>query len=164
MEAGKLKLRAILYWKLGIRTSDVLEKICEVFGDDTLVLRTVQLWYKRFDEGNFELEDRKRSGRPIKINNEDIVRMLTKQPSLSAQDIAEYINCGKKMVRRHLHLLEYVSKLNKWVPHELIENHKANRISACQVIERHKNDPFLDCVVTCDEKWVYYDNQSRRRS
>uniref|UniRef100_A0A1I7XCF3 Transposase n=1 Tax=Heterorhabditis bacteriophora TaxID=37862 RepID=A0A1I7XCF3_HETBA len=29
------------------------------------------------------------------------------------------------------------------------------------VILRNKNDPFLDRIVACDEKWILYDNQRR---
>lgn len=47
----------------------------------------------------------------------------------------------------------------------MTEIHKNNRVSACErLIERHENDSFLHRVVTCDEKWIYYNNNSRGRT
>ena len=43
------------------------------------------------------------------------------------------------------------------------DNQKKRRYEvSSSLLLRNKNDPFLDRVVTCDEKWVLYDN--RRRS
>ena len=49
------------------------------------------------------------------------------------------------------------------MPHELNDNQKERRYEvSSSLLLRNKNDPFLYRVVTCDEKWVLYDN--RRRS
>ncbi|KAF2364570.1 Transposase type 1 [Trinorchestia longiramus] len=65
-------------------------------------------------------------------------------------------------VSRHLKIIGKVKKLDKWVPHELNENQKLRRFEVCSMISlRNTNDPFLDRIVTCDEKWVIYDNRKR---
>ena len=49
------------------------------------------------------------------------------------------------------------------MPRELNDNQKKRRYEvSSSLLLRNKNDLFLDRVVTCDEKWVLYDN--RRRS
>jgi histone-lysine N-methyltransferase SETMAR len=54
---------------------------------------------------------------------------------------------------------------NKWVPHELTETNRTNRIEKCvSLLSRHKFSYFLDRIVTCDEKWIFYDNVVRQRS
>lgn len=167
MQPSSFQIRTIIFyeWKHGTKTSETLQKICEVFGEDILTLRSVQNWYKKFRAGNFDLEDDFRAGRPVEVDDDQIEQILKEQPSICCQDIAEYLSCGKETVRRHLHQLGYINKLNKWVPHLMSEANKANRVFACQrLLEKEKNDPFLGRVVTCDEKWIYYDNESRGRS
>jgi len=61
--------------------------------------------------------------------------------------------------------LGFIKKLDVWVLHELKEIHMTNRMSVCdQFIEREKNDPFLKRMITDDEKWIVYNNVSRKRS
>ena len=49
------------------------------------------------------------------------------------------------------------------MPHELNNNQKKHRYEVpFSLLLCNKNDPFLNRVATCDEKWVLYDN--RRRS
>lgn len=48
------------------------------------------------------------------------------------------------------------------MPHELNENKKNHRYEVCSVLLlRNNNDPFLDHIVTCNEKQILYDNQRR---
>ncbi|XP_012061732.1 PREDICTED: histone-lysine N-methyltransferase SETMAR-like [Atta cephalotes] len=61
--------------------------------------------------------------------------------------------------------LVFVKKLDVWVPHELKEIHLTNRMNVCdQLIKREENDPFLKRMITGDEKWIVYNNVSRKRS
>ena len=67
------------------------------------------------------------------------------------------------MISNHLGEIGKTKKLDKWVPHELNDNQKKRRYEVpSSLLLCNKNNPFLDRVATCDEKWVLYDN--RRRS
>ncbi len=56
-----------------------------------------------------------------------------------------------------------MKKLDKWASHKLGENQKNRRLEVCStLLPRDKREPFLDRIVTRDEKWSLHDN--RRRS
>jgi len=66
----------------------------------------------------------------------------------------------------YLKSLGFVKKLDVWVcSHELKEIYLTNRMSVCdQLIKREENDPFLKRMITGGEKWIVYNNISRKRS
>ena len=52
--------------------------------------------------------------------------------------------------------------MDKWVPHELNENHTRKRYeTSSALLLRNQNDLFLNRIVTCDKKWILYDNHKR---
>ena len=57
-----------------------------------------------------------------------------------------------------------MQKLGKWVPHELTENNNIQRFQLCTFLSSRQNcDPFLNRLVTGDEKWILYPNVKRRK-
>ena len=63
------------------------------------------------------------------------------------------------MVIQDLKQIGKVKKLDKWVSRELTK--KKNRyfeVSSSFTLGRN-NEPFLDWTVTCNEKWILYENQ-----
>ncbi|GFU72629.1 RNase H domain-containing protein [Trichonephila clavipes] len=59
----------------------------------------------------------------------------------------------------------FVSKLFVWVPHELSEKCLMDRISMCSSnLARHKREPFLDHLVTGDEKGILYKHVVRKKN
>ena len=81
------------------------------------------------------------------------------------RELATALKVSVGSVHGHLKSLGFVKKLDVWVPYELKEIHLTNRMSVCdQLIKREENDPFLKCMITGDEKWIVYNNVSRKKS
>lgn len=78
MSLNKQQIRAIIFyeWKQQTETKIVVKKMCDLLGQDIVKRRTVQLWYNHFNSGNFDLEDKKRSGRPKSIDDEKLKELL----------------------------------------------------------------------------------------
>ena len=66
------------------------------------------------------------------------------------------------VVAAHLKLLGMVKKLDKWVPHDFTEQQQLNRLDvSSSLLRRNDVETFLHRIVTCDEKWILYDNRKR---
>ncbi|CAD7004304.1 unnamed protein product [Ceratitis capitata] len=123
--------RIMLYeFPKGAATKDIRE----VHLDRAPAPRTVKKWFAKFRSADFNLEDQPRSDRPSELDD-DILRTLVAFHSL------------KKV--------GYTLKLDTWMPHQLSEKNKVDRMStAISLLRRIKNEPFLDRLVTGDEKWT----------
>ena len=49
--------------------------------------------------------------------------------------------------------------LDTWVPHVLTVENLVDRVSICEpLLKRNEIEPFLNWMITGDEKWITYDN------
>ena len=83
-------------------------------------------------------------------------------PLTTTQEVEE-LNADHSILVWHLKPIGKVKKLDKYVPCELTENQNNSSFEvSSSLILCNNNEPFLNHIVTCDEKWILYktgDNQ-----
>ena len=86
----KIEIRVLLrhYWKQGFNATAAARKICEVEGDDVVLDRTAWIWFKKFDDGDTDLRDKSRSGRPTAVDSEAIREAIEANPSTSTRRLS----------------------------------------------------------------------------
>ena len=85
--------------------------------------------------------------------------IILADPLTTTREVAEELNVNHSMVVQHLQQTGKVKKLDKWVPHELTSNKKKNsHFEVLPSLILHNNEPFLNRIVTRDEKWILYKN------
>lgn len=164
MEPSLHTIRSCLLYefKLHHSATQAAGNIRAAFGVDSVTDRTAQLWFQRFRSGDESLEDRPRSGRPSVVNEDALRAMMEADPRQTCSELASQLGCEESTIRIHLHAIGKVRKLEKWVPSTLTQENKTQRLVICSsLISRHNTDPFLDRILTCDEKWVLYNNIRR---
>jgi histone-lysine N-methyltransferase SETMAR len=167
MENNDVHFRHLMlyYFRKSRTPTETLEKILKVYVDATLSLRTVQRWFKRFQEGDFDLEDRPRSGRPSVTEPDPLVELLQDNARLSVREMSELLGLPKSTIHDHLRKLKFVARHDVWVPHDLTERNLIERISVCDtLLQRFHQEDFLKQIVTGDEKWVLYANPKRKKA
>ncbi|XP_025264307.1 histone-lysine N-methyltransferase SETMAR-like [Camponotus floridanus] len=167
MESEKQHFRHILffYYRKGKNAVQVRKKLSDVYGEDILTERQCQNWFAKFRPGNFDVEDVPRSGRPVEADEDTIKALIDANRRITTREIAERLNLSNSTVHDHLKRLGLISKLDIWVPHVHTERNLCRRVDVCDlVLKRQENNPFLERIITGDEKWVVYNNVKRKRS
>ena len=132
-------------------------KINAVFGNGSVNERTTRRWNAKFKTGNENLTNEDR-GRP-----ESVVTMqfdehqFKKNRDNSVRDYAKELGVSSTTISCHLKLIGKEKKMDKWVSHDLDENHKRKRFETSSALLRNQNDLFVNRKV--DEKWILYDNR-----
>ncbi|KAF2354724.1 Winged helix-turn-helix DNA-binding domain [Trinorchestia longiramus] len=109
-----------------------------------------------------ELLDEEGRGRLGSLENEQLHAVVEQNPRQSVREMSQTLGVSIATVSRHLKIIGKVKKLDKWVPHELNKNQKLRHFEVWSMLSLcNTNDLFLDRIVTCDEKWVLYDNRKR---
>jgi histone-lysine N-methyltransferase SETMAR len=118
----------------------------------------------KFRSGDRSLKDEARSGRPSEFDEAELQRLLEENPRQTTRALAEHLHCSHSTVEDHLRRLGKVQKLGVWVPHELSAVNRLCRETTCSaLLSRLDKEPFLDRIITGDEKWVLYVNVTRKR-
>lgn len=167
MSTDKIHLRhCILYeFEKDNNASKAAENICEVFGTDALCTRTCQRWFEKFRVGDLSLKEQPRSGRPSETDDDLLRAMLEDDPHLTTREIGEKLGIHYTTVADKIKSIGFILKLNIWVPHELTEKNLLDRVSVCSALEiRNRIEPFLDRLITGDEKWILYESAQRHKA
>ena len=146
-------------FKMGCKAAETTCNI-NAFGPETANECTVQQYFKKFSKGHKSLEGEESSGWPLEVDDDQLRAIIKADPLITMQEVAKELNIDLSMVDWQLKQIGKVKKLNKWVPHKLtkiLKNH------CCEVstslILSNNNEPFLNQIVVCNEKWILYNNQ-----
>ena len=91
--------------------------------------------------------------------------MLEQDPFLTSSEIAERLNSAQQIISDHIRKIGLVWKYSRWVPHELSQKNLDDRVVICtSLLARNKIEPFLNRMITGDEKWITYENIVRKRA
>uniref|UniRef100_A0A4W2ICD1 Mos1 transposase HTH domain-containing protein n=1 Tax=Bos indicus x Bos taurus TaxID=30522 RepID=A0A4W2ICD1_BOBOX len=139
MMLNKKRFRAIflLKFKIGHKAAETTHNIKNTFGPGTANKGAIQWWFKKFCKGNESLEDEKHSGWPWEVDNDQLRAVIEADPLTTTREVAQELN--HSMVIRHL---KQIGKMHSEVSSLIL----------------HNNEPFLNWIMTCDKKWIVYDN------
>jgi hypothetical protein len=131
-------------------------------GEGTVSQSTVSRWFHRFASGDASLEDRPHSGRPVEMEDEELLGQLEAQPDATTRKLAQALGRHHSTIHDRLLALGYRRVLARWTPHQLTPANRAVRVSICQSLLLHpQRAKFLANLVTGDESWVLYKNATR---
>lgn len=120
---------------------------------------TCRYWFRRFKNGHLDAEGRKHSEQPEECEDEELNEDLyqTQEQTMELLSVNQLTIPG-------------VWKPWKWLKSKTIRCHlnwnqdmfKKGFCLSEMLLQRQKKKLFLHCIVTGDEKWIYYDNLNQK--
>lgn len=139
--------------------------ILDTYGDKTISQKTCERWFDRFKNGNFNVKDNDHPGQPKKFEDAVLQALLDEDDRQTQKQLADALNISQQAISKRLRAMGKIQKEGKWIPYELNERNKQKRKTSCGILlEKHRRKSFLHRIVTGDEKWIYFENQKRRKS
>lgn len=166
-EPTKRNLREALLFCFHLKKSAAAARslLEEAYGGHTPSISTCEYWFRRFKSGDFDTDDKERSGQPKKFEDEELEALLDEDPCQTLQELSKSLGVDLSTVGRRLKAMGMISKQGNWVPYDLKPRDLERRLMTCeQLLARQKRKGFLHRIVTGDEKWIHYDNPKRKKS
>ena len=155
--------------KLKKMPTESLKMLQEAYRDQAMSRARVFEWHRRFREGEEDVEDKPRSGRPSSSKTDENVEAVRQavrgDRRLTVRMIAEQVGIDRQtvwqIITEELRMRKICAKM---VPKLLSDDQKARRMQVCEdTLQNIENDPeLLTKVITEDETWVFeYDPEKK---
>ncbi|KAG5320783.1 MOS1T transposase, partial [Pseudoatta argentina] len=155
--SNKVYLRGILlhYFIQKKSAAEAHRILVQTYGDNALSDTTCRDWFRRFKNNDFQLEDKE------KFQDKELEQLLDEDPSQTLSELGKILQVDESTVSKRLKGLGMIQKQGHWVPYELKPRGVERRFGTCELLlQRQKRKGFLHRIVTGDEKWIHYDNDT----
>lgn len=164
---NKHHLREVLIYFFNLKKSaaEAHRLLLEAYGEAALSERSCQEWFQKFKNGEFDVKDKERSGRPKVYEDMELEVLLKEDSSQTQKELALTLQVTQQAISHRLKSLGMIQKQGNWVPYELKPRDVERRLCISEMLlARNKKKSFLHRIVTGDEKWIHYDNPKKRKS
>ncbi|KAF3422114.1 hypothetical protein E2986_11272 [Frieseomelitta varia] len=107
----KLKQRRLVLLLSDKNATEACRNLVKVFGEGTVSDRTCVRWFEKFEAGDFDINDKPRSGRPSLIDD-DIVK-IEQDPFLTTSEIEEKLKSAQQTISDHIRQLKLLEKMGE---------------------------------------------------
>ena len=115
-----------------------------MYGEGAVTAGTCQKWFAKFCAGDFSLDDAPRLRTPVEVDSDQIETLIENNQHYAMRVIADILEISKSSIENHLHQLDYVHRIDVWVPCKLSKKNLLDHISACDsLLKRNENVSFL---------------------
>jgi histone-lysine N-methyltransferase SETMAR len=156
---------------LGVSPTDIHKELTTVYGPEVVSYSTVQKRAKLAKDGEMEIEDKSRSGRPVTgptpENIQEVQRIINEDPRSTYDDIEAEASLSHGTVFTIIHDHLKLKKLSsRWVPKQLTPEQKQQRVKICREnLKRFEEGSLrLSDIITGDETWIYLRQVGRKQS
>lgn len=165
MESDRRTKRTVIWflWKQGKSQAEIHSDMLPVFGAECPAKSTIHEWVSRFVQGQENIEDEERSGRPETATDARTVlsvqKALDDDRRLTLREIAEAFNISYGSAHTIVgSILEMTRVSARWVPKLLTDSQKEDRVRICELLlQQYRDTPdLLPAIVTGDESWLHY--------
>ena len=112
-------------------------RMLKAYGDNALSETTCRDWFRRFNDDNFDLSDKKHENRPRKIEDCQLQALLNEDDPI-AKNACRAIGCFSSS---HFHATTCHGEGSKdRVPHKLIARQMERRQNTCQILLADKKE------------------------
>jgi len=96
-----------------------------------------------FQEWNFNVEDKPRSGQPKKFKDKELEALLEEDQSQTQEELAESLGVTQQAVSVRLRAMGMIQKQGNWMPYELKPRDVERRFFTCeQLIQSNREKIF----------------------
>ncbi|GBP43549.1 Mariner Mos1 transposase [Eumeta japonica] len=138
--------------------------LVEAYDGAVLSQRTHREWFQKFNNSDFDVEDKDRSGRPKIYEDAKLEELLEEDSSQTIKELELTLEVTQQVVSHSLKLLGMNHKQGNWVPYELKLRDVERRLCMSEMLLARHKKIFLHRIVTGDEKWIDYDNPKTIKS
>ncbi|GBP90764.1 Mariner Mos1 transposase [Eumeta japonica] len=144
-EPNKRHLQELLIYIFNFKKSAVEAHrlLVGTYNEADLSERTCREWFQKFENGDFDVEDKDSSGRPKIYEDAELEELLKKDSSQTQKELALTLEVTQQAVSHRLKSLGMIHKQGNWVPYELKPRGVERRLCINEMpLARHKKKFF----------------------